>query len=337
MDRYRTNHLVDGIKMKRLIQITSVAILLGTAFSPAKAQDDLIYVAVEPCRIADTRKAGGAITANNFRNFRVSGTVGELAVQGGKSDCLDPKAATGLKPSAISAYVIAVPATSSTGGGVLTAYPSDQLPPPAGAGSTVNFVAKQAIGNTTNITLCDEATLRAPPSSCPTDGEFAVLARNTDEHVVIDVQGYYYPMTSDSPAAFRVSTSSFDITTGGTWTIFFEGNWGETDPDNVFNPGTGVFTAPATGEYFFTFSCSIENGNNVNDGVIMGLSINGGSAFNLDNGAFIVVEPGLMTNQPLTTGGVVSLSAGDTVSFLQEGVDGSRYTLLYASFSGFKL
>jgi len=323
--------------MKKSILLTLfAAILVPTAFSPAKAQDDLIYVPVQPCRIVDTRNAGDAITANTFRNFRVSGTVGELAVQGGESDCLDPKATSGLKPLAISAYVLAVPATSSTSGGVLTAYPSDQLPPPVGTGSTVNFAAGQVIGNTTNVTLCDEATLRAPPSPCPTDGEFAVLARSTDEHVVIDVQGYFYPLNSDSPA-FRASTSSYDITASGSFTVTFAANGGETDPDNLFDPGTGVFTAPATGQYFFTFSCSIENGNSVADGVIMGLSINGGSAFNLDNGAFIVVSPGLMDNQPLTTGGVVSLSEGDTVSFQQEGVDGSRYTLLYASFSGFKL
>ena len=163
-------------------------IVLGTAaHTPVPAEDNLIYVAVNPCRIVDTRNAVGAIPANNFRNFRVSGTTGELAVQGGETDCLAPKAGTGQNPVAISAYVIAVPTGESTGG-VLTAYPSDQLPPPVGAGSTVNFVAGQAIGNTTNITLCD------PAGSCPTDGEFAILARSSNQHVVIAVQGYFYPM-----------------------------------------------------------------------------------------------------------------------------------------------
>ena len=183
--------------MKKSILLTLfTTILVPTAFSPAKAQDDLVYVAVEPCRLADTREAGGTIIANTFRNFRVSGTAGELAVQGGKSDCLDPKSATGLKPVAISSYIIAVPATSSTSGGVLTAYPSDQPPPPVGAGSTVNFASGQIIGNTTNVTLCD-------PASCPTDGEFAILARDTDEHVVIDVQGYFYPVTGASVAGYQ--------------------------------------------------------------------------------------------------------------------------------------
>ena len=200
--------------MKKSILLTLfAAILVPTAFSPAKAQDDLVYVAVEPCRLADTREAGGTIIANTFRNFRVSGTAGELAVQGGKSDCLDPKAATGLKPVAISTYIIAVPATSSTSGGVLTAYPSDQLPPPVGAGSTVNFASGQIIGNTTNVTLCD-------PASCPTDGEFAILVRSTDQHAIIDVQGYFYQQQESSEGHINGTTGSPDpvFASRGMWT-----------------------------------------------------------------------------------------------------------------------
>jgi len=163
-----------------------VLLVLGaTTITPVEAKD-LVYSAVEPCRIVDTRKAGGAILANDFRNFRVSGALGELAVQGGTTECLHPKAAIGQVPLAIAVYVLAVPVRGS-GPGVLTAYPSDKQPPPAGSGSTVNFGRGQVIGNTTIITLCD-------PSSgfCPANGEFAILARNTNQHIVVDVQGYFY-------------------------------------------------------------------------------------------------------------------------------------------------
>jgi hypothetical protein len=171
--------------MKKSLSFTLLMMVLETtALTPVRAQD-LVYVPVDPCRIVDTRNAGGAITANTFRNFRVSGTLGELAAQGGTTNCLDPKAGTGLKPLAITAYVLAVPASGSING-VLTAYSSNLPPPPAGSGSTVNFAAGQVIGNTTNITLCDQ-------TSCPIDGEFAVLARSTNQHVVVDVQGYFYP------------------------------------------------------------------------------------------------------------------------------------------------
>lgn len=160
----------------------------GTVF----AQEELSYIAVEPCRIVNTRTSSmGVIRANTFRNFLVFGSAGELANQGGVSDCLNPKAAEGTSPVAVSAYIVAVPANSSTGDGILTAYPSDQPPPPAGTGATLNFAQGQTIGNTTIATLCN-----ANDSDCPASGSLAILARDTDEHVVIDVQGYFFPASS---------------------------------------------------------------------------------------------------------------------------------------------
>ena len=164
----------------------SIATLLAITSIPAKALDDgLVYVAVDPCRIVDTRNAGGAISADTSRNFLVSGTSAQLSAQGGTADCLNPRA--GSKPLAISAYVLAVPPVSGSDAGVLTAFPAGDPDPAVGAGSTVNFAAGQVIGNTTTITLCD------PTGTCPTDGEFAILSRLTNQEVVVDVQGYYYP------------------------------------------------------------------------------------------------------------------------------------------------
>ena len=174
--------------MKYPALLVASAALATICLKPAQAQDELIYIAVEPCRIADTRKAAvGVIKANTFRNFLVAGKAGDLAVQGGQVDCLNPKGK--VQPLAISAYILAVPSNSSLGNGVLTAYPADQDPPAPGTGSTVNFAQGQVIGNTTNATIC------AGGNACPADGELAILARNTDEHVVIDVQGYFYPPT----------------------------------------------------------------------------------------------------------------------------------------------
>lgn len=173
--------------MKKSVLITLMAGTLAGAAGWAHAQEDLTYVAVEPCRIADTRQSAlGVLKADTFRNFKVSGSSGDLAVQGGTVDCPNPK--EGKQPVAVSAYILAVPAESSSDKGVLTAYPSDQSPPPPGAGSTVNFALDQTIGNTTNATICSSG-------DCPSDGELAVLARKTDEHVVIDIQGYFYRQT----------------------------------------------------------------------------------------------------------------------------------------------
>ena len=186
---------LQGNLMKKLTLVMLAATLNTAGLSAAQAQDELIYVAVEPCRIGDTRKSSlGVIRANTFRDFRIAGTSEDLAAQGGTVDCLNPR--EGERPVAIAAYVIAVPAESSVSKGVLTAYPSDQAPPAAGAGSTVNFARDQVIGNTTITTVCSGG-------ECPPGGEFAVLARNTDEHVVIDVQGYFYPQKA-APGYVRV-------------------------------------------------------------------------------------------------------------------------------------
>ena len=222
--------------MNKSTLLTLLMIILGTTvLAPVQAQDELVYVAVEPCRIVDTREAGGVITANNFRNFRVSGTLGELAVQGGTTNCLDPKAGTGQKPLAISAYVLAVPAPGSING-VLTAYPSNLPPPPAGSGSTVNFAAGQVIGNTTNITLCN------PAGSCPADGEFAILARNTPQHVVIDVQGYFYPLSGgDQVAAGQYEGTGQGIYMDGTTSVITDVT-SDISQEGNFIYGTAQFT-----------------------------------------------------------------------------------------------
>jgi hypothetical protein len=175
--------------MKKTLFLMSSAILAASVFSPVQAQDDLIYIAVEPCRIVNTRKGlAQPVPKNDHTNFLVSGTAGELFDQGGQQTGGCPAPKQQKKPAAIAAYVVAVPASSSSGAGILTAYPSNQPQPPAGAGATVNFEQGKVVGNTTIISLCSA-------NDCPADGQFAILARDTDEHVIIDVQGYFYPST----------------------------------------------------------------------------------------------------------------------------------------------
>ena len=58
----------------------------------AQAQEELVYVAVDPCRIMDTRKtAFGNFSAGESRNIKVYGNAQELAIQGSTVDCLNPK------------------------------------------------------------------------------------------------------------------------------------------------------------------------------------------------------------------------------------------------------
>ena len=160
-----------------------ILVLGSTVFVPVKAQDDLLYVAVEPCRLADTRKT--SVMADGVsRNFMVSGA--DLSVHGGDpTGCVHPKDGIGVAPLAASVYIVAVP-TGSSGGGWLTAFPSDQSTPAKQSVATVNYTKGQVIGNTTIATLCQSG-------SCPTDGQLGLVSHNSEQQVVIDVQGYFYP------------------------------------------------------------------------------------------------------------------------------------------------
>ncbi len=192
--------------MNKGAAVVAFATAMGGAVTlPVQAQEDLIYVSVAPCRIADTREsAEGAVRADTSRNFLVAGEADELADQGGAQDCENPRGDT--RPVAVAAYILAVPADSSDDRGVLSAYPSNEAAPPTGSGSTVNFDLGQVIGNTTIVAVCDD------DQECPDDGELAVLARKTDEHVVIDIQGYFYPAGVPGyevvEAPFRVANAS---------------------------------------------------------------------------------------------------------------------------------
>jgi hypothetical protein len=196
----------------------SIATLLTAAGIPAQAQENLIYVAVEPCRLADTRPTeGGAgpISALGTSNFQVYGP--DLSSQGGAAGgCAHPREGSGVEPLAISAYVVGVP-TATSGAGHLTAYPSDG-PEPGNASATVNYEAQQVNGNTTNVTLCQ------PGPTCPTDGQMAIKAFTTEQNVVIDVQGYFYPATGTCPddmvavgslCVDKYEASVFDEASGG--------------------------------------------------------------------------------------------------------------------------
>ena len=144
---------------------------------------NLVYVAVEPCRLADTRKTS-VLTKGIARHFHVSGA--DLSGQGGGS-CVHPKEGTNIEPLAASVYLVAVP-TGSSGGGWLTAFHSDQTPPASNSVATVNYAKWRVVGNTTIATLCQ-------PDGCPTDGQLGLVSFNSEQNVVIDVQGYFYPLS----------------------------------------------------------------------------------------------------------------------------------------------
>ena len=130
---------------------------------------DLKYTPVTPCRVADTRKAGGAISAGGIRSYNVRGAV---ASQGGNSGgCPSPKG----EPLAVHVNVTSVP----LGNGWITAYPYNSTAPTA---SIVNYRSDaQNVANSGTIKTC---------FNCAKDINIKIGGGTT--HAIIDVLGYYY-------------------------------------------------------------------------------------------------------------------------------------------------
>jgi hypothetical protein len=134
---------------------------------------DLLYTPVSPCRIVDTRKAGGVIDANTQRDFHSHGSVTTISAQGGNpAGCPAPMG----EPFAVQINMAAV---NPTGKGNLQAFAVGDNP---GANFGINFAA---IGTNFANAGIVETDLGLGP-------EITVASRNSSAHAVIDVLGYYY-------------------------------------------------------------------------------------------------------------------------------------------------
>ena len=136
---------------------------------------DLLYTAVKPCRIVDTRKtSAGIIDASTQRNFRVFGSGGTISAQGGNTaGCSSPLG----EPLAAHINMVAV---TPTGKGNLQAFP---VGAGTGAGLSVNY-------NTIDTNLANAGTVGAVEGDGP---DITVASNFASAHTVIDVLGYYYP------------------------------------------------------------------------------------------------------------------------------------------------
>ena len=138
--------------------------------TPIECTGDLLFTAVQPCRIVDTRLAGGAIPPGGIRGYNVYGAV---ASQGGNpAGCPSPSG----EPRAVALNVTAVP----LGNGNIVAYPFNSPVPNA---SLVNYRSDaQNVANSGTVKTC---------FNCAKD--ISVKSRVGTTHVVIDVLGYYFP------------------------------------------------------------------------------------------------------------------------------------------------
>ncbi|MDY0908397.1 hypothetical protein [Microbacterium sp. CFBP9034] len=132
-------------------------------------EKEYLYVPIKPCRIVDTRKAGGKLAVNEQRAFVVKGTTAFVPQGGTSGGCGIPAGAT----SATFSFTT----TEATGKGRLNAWPNGVSEP----GSTV-LSYTNANKVTSNPTVALQQT-----------GSPHLRVRNYDysTHLVVDVTGYY--------------------------------------------------------------------------------------------------------------------------------------------------
>ena len=138
------------------------------------AASDLVYTPVTPCRILDTRVAGGALAGGFTRDFNaVVGSGGNFGSQGGSAtDC-------GVVAAGQAAVVINLTAVTPSGAGFATAYPFGSTRPLA---SSVNYTAGAIVNNSIVVKLPSPLTTK----------DFTVYSFATADYVA-DIVGYYAP------------------------------------------------------------------------------------------------------------------------------------------------
>ena len=132
---------------------------------------DLVFTPLAPCRIIDTRAAGGAIAAGATRDFDVAGA---LSGQGGAPDCGVPEG----RASAVAVNLVAV---NPAGAGNLRAWAFGQPVPTA---SVINYGSGN-IANAIVLPICN-------PAAGPCSRDFTVRADVSATQLVADVVGYFH-------------------------------------------------------------------------------------------------------------------------------------------------
>ncbi|MEP7098085.1 MAG: hypothetical protein ABI748_10520 [Dokdonella sp.] len=145
--------------------------------------NDLVFTPIAPCRIADTRNAGGQIAADSNRGFNAWGVTDYLAFGGSGTDC-------GLASEHPSAVVLNVTAVLPATAGYATVYAGDLASPPFV--SNINYAAGAIVNNNVVVAL----------NSTGTDPDYRIYTLRAS-HYVVDIVGYY-----DNPHATPLDTTN---------------------------------------------------------------------------------------------------------------------------------
>jgi hypothetical protein len=164
----------------RLFSLAAGLMPLWPGAAAAQSLSDLSYTAVPPCRVADTRAAGGSLAPGTPRDLRVTGTA--LQAQGGNP------AGCGIPVGVARAVLINLVAVNPVGPGNLRAWAYSTPPVAPPFASVLNYALVPGSGlnlaNAIALPLCN-----VDAGACPFDLRVQAAASGT--HLIADVVGYF--------------------------------------------------------------------------------------------------------------------------------------------------
>jgi hypothetical protein len=176
----------------------------------------LAFVAITPCRLADTRPAFG---------FPVG--YGAPALVAGATRDFDLNSAAHCPgiPADVGAYSLNVTVTQTQGPGDIRIWPTGNFAPV----STQNWPAA-------GVTLANAAIVPAG-----IDGSVTVQAAVSGTHIIIDINGYYSQDFPNVTRSVHIPLLSFIGCTGGTPTLLDTTSGADTAPDlSYLGPDGGI-------------------------------------------------------------------------------------------------
>ncbi|MBX3713320.1 MAG: hypothetical protein KF800_15270 [Lysobacter sp.] len=203
--------------------------------------NDLVYTPIQPCRIVDTRVAGGAIAANSTRSF-VGINASNFTSQGGSAtNC----GTLGLSATALALNTTAV---SPSIAGYATVFPYGTAQPLA---SSVNYTAGAVVNN---------AIIAQVPN--PLASYDFTIYSFAQSHYVVDIVGYFAPPVATALQCVETPNTDLVITANG-------GTGNATAPacpvgytQTSTNCETTSWLMPIV--YFQSGTCSARNGDTIN-------------------------------------------------------------------------
>lgn len=155
---------------------------------------DLTFVPIAPCRILDTRLAGGVIPANGTRDFDVA-AVTDYSFQGGSAGNCNGVGTAGAIGAAMINFTVITPSMA----GYITAFPYQGARPLA---ASANYAGGDIVNNLAVVAL--------DTSAAASDMSVYSYAQT---HLVGDIVGYFIAPT---PTALQCTTVSNVSTMNGS-------------------------------------------------------------------------------------------------------------------------